>query len=387
MLLDFLASTIPSQLFLIVNITLIFIICVLCFIGFSYCRKKRRSLRDMESAIAIAHDSSNYYLQKSTVIVNDTKLDSKEMNYEPQDYKIYKNSALETTIDSITQNHLLNNSETQIATAIVIDNTRADSTFNMTTTRHESDSKVYSIPLYLKVVTTETKVVAKIGHGGAGEIFQVETNDADLRTRAGINKIAMKTYKQEDIRSFFQEVCIMSMFRDSKYFATIIGYQEERFQIFMIYYPLGSLKTWISKKVETTLKNSFDILHGLFNAIYELHNHGVSHNDVKPDNILLEVQTINGENRLISKLTDFGVSNLFNSAALKVKGVSPVQHRGLSYAYAAPERLIESFTSGFASIAKKADIYSSGIIIFELVTLEKPWVTGTISILDVKSKK
>lgn len=115
------------------------------------------------------------------------------------------------------------------------------------------------------------------------------------------------------------------------------------------------------------------IIIGVGSAINVLHKNGVVHNDIKTDNVLLEIDY---QNLTSPKLIDFGVSNVFNNNILKVAGMPLEEKKGLSIPYSAPERIApKSVTSG--ALAKKGDIYSFGILMYELITEKDPWTAET----------
>ncbi|MFG1797063.1 serine/threonine-protein kinase [Nocardia sp. NPDC049149] len=92
--------------------------------------------------------------------------------------------------------------------------------------------------------------------------------------------------------------------------------------------------------------------------------HGVLHRDVKPANVLLTAEAV-------PKLADFNISFSRN-----VEGTSPVAYFGGSLAYMSPEQL-EACHPGFdrtaADLDTRADIYSLGVVLWELLTGAKPF--------------
>ncbi|MGK8521687.1 serine/threonine-protein kinase [Nocardia asteroides] len=97
-------------------------------------------------------------------------------------------------------------------------------------------------------------------------------------------------------------------------------------------------------------------------------SHGVLHRDVKPANVLLTAEGV-------PKLADFNISFSRN-----VEGTSPVAYFGGSLAYMSPEQL-EACHPGFdrsaADLDTRADIYSLGVVLWELLTGAKPFDDST----------
>lgn len=97
-------------------------------------------------------------------------------------------------------------------------------------------------------------------------------------------------------------------------------------------------------------------------------SHGVLHRDVKPANVLLTAEGV-------PKLADFNIS--FSRA---VAGTNPVAYFGGSLAYMSPEQL-EACHPGLgrsaADLDTRADIYSLGVVLWELLTGAKPFDDST----------
>lgn len=125
----------------------------------------------------------------------------------------------------------------------------------------------------------------------------------------------------------------------------------------MEYCPDGSLAGWIGK---TDWRDAITIMKAMVYALKPLHKSGGYHGDFKPYNILLA----SDEKGKIPKLADFGLAhtpNLGSTMTWSPRGTDP---------YKAPEVRMK------LNYSPKADIYSFGITIFELLTGEPeiPWL-------------
>jgi serine/threonine protein kinase len=127
------------------------------------------------------------------------------------------------------------------------------------------------------------------------------------------------------------------------------GEWEKGLYIAMEFIQGLSLKQFINEH-SLSLKKSIDILLNTAYALLHLHSHGVIHRDLKPENIVI---TENGGLKLI----DFGVAMLID------KKLEERQELVGTPSYMSPEQKENPMKATFAS-----DIYSLGVIAFELIT-------------------
>ncbi|KAG2555790.1 hypothetical protein PVAP13_8NG032600 [Panicum virgatum] len=102
-----------------------------------------------------------------------------------------------------------------------------------------------------------------------------------------------------------------------------------------------------------------EIIKGICRGLHYLHTDcNMVHMDLKPENILLD-------DKMVPKISDFGMSRLFDQQQSRIV----TQSRGGTPGYMAPEYI----TNG--TISAKADIFSLGVIIMELMTGSRdyPW--------------
>jgi serine/threonine-protein kinase len=99
-------------------------------------------------------------------------------------------------------------------------------------------------------------------------------------------------------------------------------------------------------------------------AIAEAHSAGIIHRDLKPGNLFLARR----EEEQIVKVLDFGISKVVGDETSKLTGAGTLIGTAL---YMSPEQLRSA-----AKVDARSDIWSLGVILFELLTGETPW-SGT----------
>src|SRR5258706_1001951 len=122
------------------------------------------------------------------------------------------------------------------------------------------------------------------------------------------------------------------------------------------------LKTFFDASERFDLKEAVRIMCELCDALDFAHNAGIIHRDIKPANVMIDAQ---GR----TKLTDFGVARVQDSDKTSVERTQAGTMVGTP-AYMSPEQI----TGG--NIAKRTDVSSAGIILYEFLTGENPF-TGS----------
>jgi len=143
--------------------------------------------------------------------------------------------------------------------------------------------------------------------------------------------------------------------------------------ILMEYMPGGSLGDKIAREGRLPVDKAISYISQTADALSVAHKQGVIHRDIKPDNILF---TADG----VPKLTDLGVARFFDEADdthLTMDG-----HLLGTPAYMAPEQMMDSH-----HIDARADIYSLGIVLYEMLAGDRPNAGSTVMGMLAKAIK
>ncbi|ELP85987.1 tyrosine kinase, putative, partial [Entamoeba invadens IP1] len=206
----------------------------------------------------------------------------------------------------------------------------------------------------------ELKEEKKLGEGSFGIVFKGTFRE---------NNVAIKKMKQQcnntnGMIEFESEVSMLDKFR-SDYIVHFYGavFIPNKICLVTEFALLGSLQDLIKHKQsnEIEMKLKIKIMLDASKGIQYLHENGILHRDIKPDNILVISTDLN--EKVNSKLTDFGSArnvNMLMTNMTFTRGIGTPK-------YMAPEILNrEKYT-------KSADIYSLAITILECFTWEDPF--------------
>lgn len=203
------------------------------------------------------------------------------------------------------------------------------------------------------------QIIEELGAGGMGKVFKVLDTEIN-------EKIALKLIKPEiardgsTIERFRNELKISRNIAHKNVCRMYhIGETEGIHYITMEYVSGEDLKNTLKRVGPLSSGKAIIIAKQICQGLYEAHSHGVVHRDLKPSNIMLDV---NGNVRIM----DFGIAR-----TTKSKGVTETGMVVGTPDYMSPEQ------AEGKGVDQRADLYSFGIILYEMVTGHVPFTGDT----------
>ncbi len=201
------------------------------------------------------------------------------------------------------------------------------------------------------------EIVSKLGSGGMAVVYKALDTVLNRRVTVKILQEQFSSNQQFVIR-FRKEAQAVAALSSHPNIVNVydVGCSEEGEHYLIMEYVEGkTLKEVIKKKGSLTVKESLDYTNQILAGLSHAHSYGVIHRDIKPQNIMITTG-----NQV--KIMDFGLAlNLSDSTMTYDSSVF-----GSVY-YIAPE--IAQKGTGDA----RADIYSTGIVLYEMLTGELPF--------------
>ncbi|NNE09195.1 MAG: serine/threonine protein kinase, partial [Gemmatimonadetes bacterium] len=211
------------------------------------------------------------------------------------------------------------------------------------------------------------EVIDKLGAGGMGEVYRVHDTILDRQLALKVLRFEPGTDPLYRRRINREARAIASL--DHPNIVKVFSVEEfEGVHFFTMELVCGSTLSDLYLQDGFSLSRFLDIALPLASGISCAHSHGVTHHDLKPNNIL--VNRIEGEARL--KIVDFGLARLPHQSPAGVDGPrggspSPAGRVFGTVAYMSPEQA-QGKPSGPTS-----DVFSLGVIMYEILTGEAPF--------------
>jgi len=203
------------------------------------------------------------------------------------------------------------------------------------------------------------QVIEELGHGGMGRVYKVQ--DTDIK-----EKVALKLLRpeiildKEAVERFSNELKLARKISHRNVCRMFdLGRAEGTTFITMEFVPGEDLKSFIHRAKQLSIGTAISIAKQVCEGLEEAHRLGVVHRDLKPGNIMIDKD---GD----AKIMDFGIAR-----SLSGRGIT-----GAGVLIGTPEYMSPEQVEG-KDIDQRSDLYSLGIILYEMVTGRLPFAGDT----------
>lgn len=203
------------------------------------------------------------------------------------------------------------------------------------------------------------RIIDTLGEGGMANVYLAD--DIILQRLVAVKIIRLDLQKDEQVLARFQREALATSELSHPNIVSVFDVGTDHGLPYMVmeYVKGPDLKEYIRKNSPIPLPRVIKIMDQILSAIALAHNHNVIHRDLKPQNILMD------ENGNV-KIADFGIAVALNQTTItQTNSVMGSVH------YMSPEQ-----TRG-GMVTKQSDIYSLGIILYELLTGSVPFDGST----------
>lgn len=207
------------------------------------------------------------------------------------------------------------------------------------------------------------RVLRRIAIGGMGSVYL-----ADRADRSFDKQVAIKV-----IRTGMMDTCIITRFRNERQVLANLdhpniarlldgGETDDGRPYLVMEYVEGMRLDHYADEHRLSIDERLDLFLTVCDAVQFAHRNLVIHRDLKPSNILV---TVDGQ----VKLLDFGIAKVLTPEQESSLDVTATIQRQLTPAYASPEQIRGE------AITTAMDVYSLGVILYELLTGRWPYLT------------
>ena len=222
-----------------------------------------------------------------------------------------------------------------------------------------------------KVLNNRYEIIELIGRGGMAYVYKAK--DRKLNRYVAV-KVLREEYTENEqfIKKFDRESQAAAGLSHPNIVSVYdVGVEDDIYYIIMEYVDGITLKQYLNKKGHLEYKEATRFIIDVANALKCAHEHKIIHRDIKPHNILLTKD-------LVPKVADFGIARAITSSTVTMTN----QTMG-SVHYISPEQARGGF------VDERSDLYSMGIMYYELLTGQLPFDeenTVTIAIKHIQDE-
>lgn len=214
------------------------------------------------------------------------------------------------------------------------------------------------------------RIVRRVASGGMGAVYQAYRDDGEFERRVAVKVVKRGMDSEEILRRFSQERRTLAALNHPHIAQLLDGgvLPDGRPYLIMEYVDGVPIDAYC-RRGHLAVRERLRLFCSVCEAVRFAHQNLVVHRDLKPSNILVDESGV-------PKLLDFGIAKVLvgtGSAEVTVAG-----ERRYTPEYASPEQV-----SG-VSLGTSTDIYSLGVVLYELLTDRRPYRFATRHVAEIE---
>ena len=217
------------------------------------------------------------------------------------------------------------------------------------------------------------KVISLLGQGGMATVYLA--HDSKFDTNVAIKLLNKEYTHNENIRKRFlaEAKSMFKMSHPNIIKVTDLIDEGETVAFVMEYVEGETLKEFIERKGRLLDDEIKAVFSQMLDSLGYVHEQNLVHRDIKPSNFMV---TPSG----VVKLMDFGIAKNMDTNSSEYTQTGTGVQMGTPM-YMSPEQITET-----KSVTPQSDIYSLGVVLWQMVTGEKPYDMKTLSTFQLQMK-
>ncbi|MEO8160142.1 MAG: tetratricopeptide repeat protein [Arenimonas sp.] len=213
------------------------------------------------------------------------------------------------------------------------------------------------------------RIVSRLGEGGFGVVFEAE-QEQPVKRRVALKVIKLGMDTREVIARFEAERQALAMM-DHPHIARVLdaGATASGRPYFVMELVQGEPIAAFCDHARLSVRDRLALFDQVCTAVQHAHTKGVIHRDLKPSNVLVSLQ----DGQPFTKVIDFGIAKATSG---KLTDLS--LHTGIDQVIGTPLYMSPEQAAGSADIDTRTDVYSLGVILYELLTGSTPVQASTL---------
>lgn len=209
------------------------------------------------------------------------------------------------------------------------------------------------------------RILEKIGEGGMGDVYMAsQLQPVQRKVALKIIKAGMNT--REVVARFEAERQALALMNHPNIAKVLDGGDTESGRpYFVMELVRGSPITDFCDARRLTVRERLQLFNSMCDAVQHAHQKGIIHRDLKPSNVLVEIHDV----KSVPKVIDFGVAKAIGQQLTERTLFTAFQQMVGTPLYMSPEQA----GSSSLDVDTRSDVYSLGVILYELLTSQTPF--------------